>query len=87
MGEKGEVPRSVSARCARAGASLTGYAGRDLGASMTSFANDFGGRVVVTGYPPRSQGHHLAALSATLVPLRSRKPLFDRRDPEGAESG
>lgn len=50
------------ARVARL-ASLTDYAGRDLGSSMTAFTNDLGGRVVVMGYYPWSQMHHLAKSS------------------------
>ncbi len=42
---------------------LSDYAGRDLGASMTAFTNELGGRVVVMGYYPWSQMHHLAKSS------------------------
>ncbi|MHB8520891.1 MAG: alpha-amylase family protein [Limisphaerales bacterium] len=44
-------------------ARLSDYSGRDLGISMTAFANDLGGRVVVMGYFPWSQMHHLAKSS------------------------
>jgi hypothetical protein len=41
-------------------ARLTDYLDRDLGVAMTAFENDLGGRVVVMGYFPWSQMHHLA---------------------------
>lgn len=44
-------------------ATLSDYGGRDLGASMTAFANELGGRVVVMGYYPWSQMHHWAKSS------------------------
>ncbi|MBI2924483.1 MAG: hypothetical protein HYY24_02130 [Verrucomicrobia bacterium] len=44
-------------------ARLTDYLHRDLGVAMTAFESDLGGRVVVMGYFPWSQMHHLAKSS------------------------
>lgn len=41
-------------------ARLTDYGERDLGAAMTAFTNELGGRVVVAGYYPWSQLHSLS---------------------------
>ncbi|MCK6500357.1 MAG: hypothetical protein L6Q38_12860, partial [Nitrospira sp.] len=44
-------------------ARMMDYQGADLGPSMTTFTNALGGRVVVMGYYPWSQMHHLAKSS------------------------
>lgn len=44
-------------------ARMIDYSGTDLGISMTAFANELGGRVVVMGYFPWSMMHHLAKSS------------------------
>lgn len=44
-------------------ARMIDYLGRDLGVAMSGFVNPAGGRVVVMGYFPWSQMHHLAKSS------------------------
>ncbi len=44
-------------------ARMIDYQGRDLGVAMSAFENVLGGRVVVMGYFPWSQMHHLAKSS------------------------
>ena len=44
-------------------ARMVDYQDRDLGMAMSAFTNELGGRVVVTGYFPWTQMHHLAKSS------------------------